>query len=436
MGSTNDVLRGDRLSSPVKLSPSKLSMNHGAFMANIQNGHSPARDASPGTSSSTRVIEALHSQIDSLTKTNLELMVQSNNLLSRLETANSTHGKQLESNSTLKHENDNLSLMLSRKERRVRELEEQLALLKNSYEEATVNNKSMHGRLQKSTQREAEREEQLQMVQVQYDALIDAQGRYRDQYAREVQEISSQLQDYKAKQEAYVSSSLKALLDNNAALQEKVDEYANKYQELASMQKGHAEVVNHECQSMRTQLNVAKWEDLYEESCNSLHEFASKTGTELSASFLSKHGRSNTKSDPKSPKTSQEVQKASLSPNLGSSSGFVNPQQIRVPKVRNSSSAKRSSFYGTNVSIPASPVPGVRQASSSPATATPGSIPGVRRSSSIRSSTPTSRNSSGELSSPETNTNGLKTHNRSLSSQLKKKTSSRSKANENIPSGV
>ncbi|SCU97261.1 LAFA_0G10616g1_1 [Lachancea sp. 'fantastica'] len=435
MGSTNDVLHGDRLSSPVKLSPSKLSMNHGAFMANIQNGHSPVRDASPGASSSSRVIEVLHNQIDNLTRTNLELMVQSNNLLSRLETANSTHGKQLESYSTLKYENDNLNLMLSRKERRVRELEEQSSRLKNSYEEATVNNKTMHSRLQKFTQRESEREEQFQMVQAQYDALLDAQGRYREQYSREVQELRSQLQDYKAEQEKQVSGSLKALLDNNAALQGKVDEYAEKFQKLAAAQEGHAEVVDRECNSLRSQLDSAKWENLYQESCNAVLDFASHTGRELSASFLSQHGRGSIKSEVKSPQTFQEGQRASLSPNLGSSSGFVNPQQIRVPKTRNSSSAKRSSFYGTNVSIPASPVPGVRQASSSPATAPSGTLPGVRRSSSIRSSTPNSRSSSGEHPSSENNTHATKTHTRSLSSQVRRKNSTRSRANENGPNG-
>ncbi|SCU89949.1 LAME_0E06304g1_1 [Lachancea meyersii CBS 8951] len=425
MNSTNDVVPDARLSSPVKLSPSKLSMNHGAFMANIQNGHSPNRDGSPGISSSSKVIEALHSQIDNLTRTNLELTVQSNNLLSRLESANSTHSKQLESISSLKHENDNLNLMLSRKERRVRELEEQTAKLKNSYEEAAVDNKSLHSQLQKLTQREGTREEQFLQVQVQYDALLDAQGRYREQHSREVEELRAQLEAFKTDQEAHASRALKALANNQSALQSTLDGYADKYQNLAFVEKEHHELLDRECDSLRSQLALPKWEELYLESRQMVFEYADKTDFKLSASFLDQHGRNRTNSDAKLPQTCQESHQATSSnassPNLSSSSGFINSQQIRVPKVRNSSSAKRSSFYGTNVPITASPVPGARQPSSSSVIASSGTLPGVRRSSSMRGSTPPSRNSSGERPGPETSSSGSKGHSKPFPSYKKKR---------------
>ncbi|SCV04513.1 LANO_0G10660g1_1 [Lachancea nothofagi CBS 11611] len=424
MGTSNDELLGARLNSPVRMSPSKLSMNHGTFMANIQNGNSPTKGGSPGVSSSTRVIEALHAQIDNLTRTNLELTVQSNNLLTRLETATNNHSKHLESMSTLKHENDNLNLMLSRKERRVRDLEQQAAQLRNSYEEAALNNKTMHSKIQNYNQRETNLEQNLQQVQVQYDALLDGQRRYRDQYSREIQELKDQLQSFRRDQGTYVTETLQTLLENHSSLQTRIDEYANKYQKLASVEQEHRDLLNYECESMRSHLDLPKWDQLYQESRNLVIDYAEKANVTLPTSFLSQHSQSNGRPGAKSPPIPQNGHHNgftnAFSPAVTPSSTFVNPQQIRVPKQRNSSSsAKRSSFYGSNVSIAGSPVPGIKQSPGSPAIASSATLPGVRRSSSIRSSS-SSRNSSGELSSSDTNNSSSKPYSKPFSGYKKR----------------
>lgn len=370
--------------------PSKVSMNHGTFMANMQNEHSPSREGSFGGSSSTKVIEALHAQIDSLTKTNLDLTVQSNQLLSRLEISTKLQSSHLESVSTLKHENDNLGLMLSRKERRVRDLEQQLAQLKNSYEEAAVDNKNMRQQLQSSDQRESVLENQFQQLQVQYDALLDGQSRYREKYEQEIQSLKDALEHFKQDNEAYVTKSIQNIVTNNAALQDRVKQYSLKYKNLESLNQERMQELSLDVESMATKLNLSKWEQLYEESRKLAIEYAEKANVPLSESFLNQHG-------------SKSTSKPAAASN---SSTFVHPQQIRIPKVRNSSSsAKRSSFYGSNVPVPGATVPGVKQSSPSPTIASSSGLPGVRRSSSVRGPSSSSRNSSGDHSTTSESAN-------------------------------
>ncbi|CAR24256.1 She3p [Lachancea thermotolerans CBS 6340] len=404
------------LESPMKMSPSKVSMNHGAFMANMQNGYSPTREGATAGSSSTRVIEALHAQIDSLTKTNLDLTVQSNNLLSRLESSNNTQSKHLESISTLKHENDNLGLMLSRKERRVRDLEQQLSQLKHSYEEAAMDNKTMRHQLQTSGQREGTLENQLQQLQVQYDALVDGQKRYREKYDLEVEELKKSLQDFKRDNEMYLTKNIQTVVSNNTALQTKINQYSGKYKNLESLSQQHMQELSREVEGMASKLDLAKWEKLYEESRNMAIEYSEKTNVPLSPSFLAQHG----------------AKSGSRSPSTSSSSTFVHPSQIRVPKVRHSSSsAKRSSFYGSNVSVPGGTVPGVKQPSASPTTPSSGGLPGVRRSSSVRGSSSSSRNSSGDLASAESAAQSQKGASKNSANNKKKRMSSHSYSKSN-----
>ena len=75
---------------PTKVvSPSKLSMNHGHFIANLDLQESPSKTATSATGnySSTRVIESLHRQIDELTNTNLKITSQCHQLVTELESS-------------------------------------------------------------------------------------------------------------------------------------------------------------------------------------------------------------------------------------------------------------------------------------------------------------------------------------------------------------
>nr|4LL7_A Chain A, SWI5-dependent HO expression protein 3 [Saccharomyces cerevisiae S288C]4LL7_B Chain B, SWI5-dependent HO expression protein 3 [Saccharomyces cerevisiae S288C]4LL7_C Chain C, SWI5-dependent HO expression protein 3 [Saccharomyces cerevisiae S288C]4LL7_D Chain D, SWI5-dependent HO expression protein 3 [Saccharomyces cerevisiae S288C]4LL7_E Chain E, SWI5-dependent HO expression protein 3 [Saccharomyces cerevisiae S288C]4LL7_F Chain F, SWI5-dependent HO expression protein 3 [Saccharomyc len=84
---------------------------------------------------SSRVIESLHDQIDMLTKTNLQLTTQSQNLLSKLELAQSKESKLLENLNLLKNENENLNSIFERKNKKLKELEKDYSELSNRYNE-------------------------------------------------------------------------------------------------------------------------------------------------------------------------------------------------------------------------------------------------------------------------------------------------------------
>ncbi|SCU82189.1 LADA_0C03642g1_1 [Lachancea dasiensis] len=439
MGSTPDEMLNSRLNSPVKLSPSKLSQNHGTFMANIQNGHSPSRESSYGGSSSTRVIEGLHAQIDNLTRTNLELTVQSNNLLSRLETANAAHSKHLETISTLKHENENLNTMLSRKERRLRDVEEQQTHLQRKYEEAASENQSMSSQLQGYTKRETTLGQQLEQVQVQYDALLDGQSRQREKYAREIEELRAGLERFKEDHQLHLKETLKTFTDSNAVLNTRLEEYSQKSHLMASLEQEKRQLLNNECDELRAQLDVQKWEHLYREYRKTMHDYTQNHHTESPTSFSDQHGHDTSRSASRSPLPSQSSTSGVFSnpAHLGGPASSSNPQHIRIPKTRNSSSSsvKRSSFYGTNVTVASSSIPGLRQSSSSSTHMTPpGSLPGVKRSTSIRSTMHSSRNSSGETPTVDINASISKSHPKPFSGYKKKRTPSQTsyKTSDNL----
>lgn len=373
-------------------SPAKLAPNHSIFMASINTG-SPASKkngeiggakevSTPkqnGTTSSTRVIESLHEQMDTLTSTNLQLTVQSKNLLEKLDAAQQKESKLLENSASLKHENENLVSMLNRKTRRLKDVEEELVKYKESQNSLIQEKTALQEKWENSSSEEKILRQQMEMIRAQYDALVDSHRYYKGYYGSQINILNEQLENLKVEQRNHVQR----VSEKANILDVKLLEFDSKYDNLQSLEEARMKYLESKCNDMSKKLDLPSWINLYRESKTMVLEFAEKMKLAVPADFQ------NMIEDP---------ELTSLEAKTQSSSAGVLP--LRMAKSRGVSSSgaqqgtpgasvshgKRSSFYGGMASSPASSLPGT--------------LPGVRRSSSRRK--PSSRIASAEsISSPD-----------------------------------
>ncbi|AAS50407.1 AAR042Wp [Eremothecium gossypii ATCC 10895] len=382
------------LGSPMRFSPSsKLKVNHGHFMANINNnagpgkggtaagGTSPTREASyANVSGSGKVIENLHQQVDALTSTNLQLTKQSNQLLEKLEGCNAREAKYLETISSLKHENENLNSMLNRKTRRVKDLDMELVQLRTSHEEATASHNQLKYQLENKFAHETELEQQCQLLQAQYDAVVDAQRRYREHYQKEIEELREALEALKKDNDKFLGEHMARLTRSQLDIDKSMSDYNGKFHRMELSQKEAVIELNEKYDRMRADLDVDGWIVLYKQMRDIAFDYAKQLDLSLPKEFAELHGEDgyyakmldeDRQSSPVS--TSSTAVEPMSQPSPSMSAQTLSPPPLRVPKNR-TPITKRSSFYGNTM-------PGANIS----LTSATGLLPGVKRTGSIRS---------------------------------------------------
>lgn len=347
------------------ISPAKLAPNHALFMANIDS--SPTRrkeELSNGNgSSSTRVIENLHEQIDTLTNTNLQLTVQSHSLLDKLEAAQQRESKLIENMASLRHENENTASMLNRKARKLKDMEEEHVGLKKDLDEALLRKSELEEKVQSTSNREKSLEQQIEMVQVQYDALVDSQDYYKKHYTSEVRSLREELESLKQEQ-ACQSERRSADLDS---LSERLCDFDLKSNDVQQLEKTRLMHLEGMCNDMIKQLDLNAWVELYNESASTLMSYAEKMNIKIPLQFeqIAQH--------PDLPASDSTHRQSNSSPTVPLKMVKVrNNRTTSSPNpnaAQNSAHPKRSSFYGGTTQFP---------------TSVPGALPGVKRSSSKR----------------------------------------------------
>lgn len=344
-------------------SPAKLAPNHTIFMANIDN--SPSRrkeDRNNGGSSSTRVIESLHEQIDSLTSTNLQLTIQSNNLLGRLEAAQQREAKLLETTASLKHENENVASMLNRKSRKLKDLEEDYAKLEQKYNSLLEDKTALEDRVRDTSEKEGKLKQEMEMVKAQYDALVDSQDYYRKHYSSELDALRGQLESLKQEQKRHLEQSK----EEEVLLDTKLSEFETKYENLKGLEDARCMHLENKCNDIVSQLDLSSWVSLYEESKKMLLKCAHEMNTKIPEDL------ERTMQDLSMESLQLTSQQRNVSPGLSLKMAKVRSGRPTSPNVNtfsNAPHAKRSSFYGGAKQIPQSAA---------------GSLPGLKRSSSRR----------------------------------------------------
>ncbi|GMM54288.1 She3 protein [Maudiozyma humilis] len=182
-------------------SPTKLAPHHSIFMANLQRSPTAKGSAlfseTPG-SSSTKVIESLHEQIDVLSRTNLQLSTQSQGLLSKLEDTQDREGRLVKSLSGLKNENETLKSLLTRESDHLKDLESSLTDLNEQCNALNRHNKEMRAKISSNSHGGSSLDEELLMVQAQYSSLLEAQEMARSHYDAEIARLKEELQELTA----------------------------------------------------------------------------------------------------------------------------------------------------------------------------------------------------------------------------------------------
>lgn len=347
------------------ISPAKLAPNHAIFMANIDSSPTKRKEelCNGNSSSSTKVIENLHEQIDTLTNTNLQLTVQSHSLLDKLETAQQRESKLLENTASLKHENENIASMLNRKSRKLRDVEDDYEKLKKIYDELSCEKSELEKKFQSTSDKEKSLEQQVEMFRVQYDALVDSQDYYKEHYSSEVRKLKEQLGSLKKEQH----SQLERHSADMDLLSEKLSEFDVKSDTIQQLEKDRLTHLEGKCDDMVNQLDLNAWVNLYKESARTLLDYAEKMNITLPQQF---HQLTQ---DPDLAALDAETKQSTLSSMIPLKMAKVRSNRAATSPNSNtlstSTHAKRSSFYGSATQFP---------------TSASGALPGVKRSSSRR----------------------------------------------------
>lgn len=324
---------------PTKVvSPSKLSMNHGHFIANLDLQESPSKTATSATGnySSTRVIESLHRQIDELTNTNLKITSQCHQLVTELESSGKIHRKQVENISRLQTENVNLSALLDRKTQRLEELEASLQELTTSKGNADELNENLKQKINDLNKEKQHIEEEAARYKIEYDALFDSQQRYKDHFTSEVDTLKQSVTELKTSMAEQVDAKFQEAQSLESKISEKLDH-------LQNLEASYREMVNGLLDENIKGLELEKWTSLLKQS------------QELMKAY---------KTQAQSEGINVQESQSSLA-------------QLRIAK-RKTSSQKRTSFYGTPSSASSAGPSSAGTSNSSR------QLPGLKRSTSIR----------------------------------------------------
>lgn len=329
-------------------SPSKFSINHGHFMANLDSQDSPTRSKveRQGQYSTTKVIENLHKQIDELTNTNLKITSQCHHLVGELESSGKTHQKQVETISRLQTENVNLSAILDRKTNRLEQLENSLQEMDTSRSTLEDENRQLKNELETFKAMVQSANDEKTRYQVQYDALADSQQRYKEYYTDEVANLRKSLTELSRVLEAHVETKFKEITVIDSTLDSRLNEYTKKLEKLELEGKENKSKLEIRVDTAINNLGLDNWQSLLKQSQDLLHGLTNSAAT------------------------------AGVKPQ---------DQQLRVNK-RRIASQKRSSFYGAPSLLTGSANPSNSFATNSTV------LPGLKRSTSIRIPSDPNRN--------------------------------------------
>ncbi|CAI1919219.1 hypothetical protein SEUBUCD646_0D03400 [Saccharomyces eubayanus] len=365
-------------------SPSKLAPHHNIFMASLESSPTKDRNGSSQNAPSSKVIESLHDQIDMLTKANLQLTTQSQNLLSKLELAQSKESKLLENLNLLKNENENLSLIFERKNKKLKEVEKNFSDLSNDYnvqkEKLTELNKVMEN----SSVMEKTSSEKLQNLEVHYDSLLESQNFYKDHYSNEISKLNEKI-SFLELELSNQNLNFGSDASSNSDIELNLAKFNGSVNDLKAMETEKDSKLSKIIGQTLNELNLENWLSLYETNESLISSFAEKMDLN---DVLEKNDDKRNNKDTVLQNLKKNVQTQIESSNAnnmdnGNESDILPIKMVKLRKTPNpndpssnssNSSNKRRSFYTASPLLSSGSAP----KSSSPV------LPGVKRTASVR----------------------------------------------------
>ncbi|CCF59483.1 hypothetical protein KAFR_0H00740 [Kazachstania africana CBS 2517] len=208
--------------------------------------------ASPHYESSSKMIESLYEKIDNLTNTNLKLTVQSRELLDRLEALNNKEVKSREYISAYSSESENLNIMLQRKVRKIKDLDNKINELKSTYEKAKIENDTLMETYNHSHGNEKTIKDNINKFKTQYDYELNNFKLQKDEFLNKI-DLLNDLID-----KAKVNTSTK--LHNNGILRPTTEQ--SHYSTLKDIP-NKTNIIDEKIQSAIDLLDFNSWVELY-----------------------------------------------------------------------------------------------------------------------------------------------------------------------------
>lgn len=175
----------------------------------------PREDFSTTTASSTKIIESLHQKLDALTNTNLQLTLQSHNLLEKLDAAQKKEVKLSENISLYTHEHDNLDSILQRKVRKLTEVDEELQSLRMTFQSVENTNKDLSSKLKSSTDSEKSIKDKIRVLRDQYESILENQSSYKAHFVTEIENLNNRIQSLKTEYKLSIKEKINGENDDN-----------------------------------------------------------------------------------------------------------------------------------------------------------------------------------------------------------------------------
>ncbi|CCE61330.1 hypothetical protein TPHA_0A02470 [Tetrapisispora phaffii CBS 4417] len=432
---SNNILNDHQNASASQLlPPNKLNEGHNVFMTNMNSksiAGSPKRQSSNnnvvgisnvevlnlnngvgGVSNSTKVIESLHEQIDAMTSANVQLTLQSQSLLSKLEASQLKEIKLQEQITSLKNENENINQILNRKTRKLKDLETEFNSLFEAHKTLKSENTELNNNFGSISKNESILKQKFEMVENQYKTVCDSHEYYKEKYALEIKTLTTELEEAKKNQIEFYENyqyEHKNLLDS-------IFKFNNMIKNLNDSNNEFNNSLNERCNDAIEKLDLPNWVTLYTESKALVQTYAQEMNLNIPEKFTSLVRDETLLALESATDKNTHHHSSSINNTIASfnkSHGPLhnnehgknsnNQNQIQVIKLRNTSAGsngansptlnnKRSSFYG-----------GTKAIFSPTNSSMPGTLPGVKRSSSIRKLS--SRLSSMKIDNTSINTN-------------------------------
>jgi SWI5-dependent HO expression protein 3 len=168
--------------------------------------------------SSTRVIESLHRELDELKLEMLNYKNRNAELKKANEIVTRRRDQLVEQLSNSKHENDTVNSLLQRKERRIASLEEQLNEATCSSDDLKFKMKSLETRCSKLQENEALSVAEYERIKIAYDIMVTSQKEYRVYYTSEIKSLKGKLEAYIKEKDTQMQKNITLINKSDATI--------------------------------------------------------------------------------------------------------------------------------------------------------------------------------------------------------------------------
>lgn len=144
----------------------------------------------------SRVIDELHSTIDTLRQQLESSELEVSKEKKKFTTLKQKSDSLIEQLVNAKHENEVMSGMFKRKERRINDLEEQLTSYASQVDKLNFERNQVNGRMKFLEENEKTSMHEMERLKVSYEALQNSQKEWKSHYFKEISEVKSQLEEF------------------------------------------------------------------------------------------------------------------------------------------------------------------------------------------------------------------------------------------------